>query len=411
MKPNSKHRVVVTGCGVVCALGNCVPEFAAALRAGRSGVRLVASDPTGPAAAAASPHLGPVSELPAPERALFDPVTRYAVHAATEALEQSGLLREREMVQADAGVYVGTAMGGMYTVEEAYRDIWYHGAPPKPLAIVCAMANAPAAHLSIRFGLKGPTITFSAACASSAIAIGEAFNAVRAGRVECALAGGTEACVTSGVLRAWHAMRVLASVNRSAPAETCRPFSRDRSGIVLGEGAGMLVLERLESAQRRGADVLCELEGFGLSSDASHVCIPRVDGQVAAMLSALRDADLDPRDIDYINAHGTATRVGDIAETRAVHEVFGDHARAVAISSTKSVHGHLLGAAGALEFIAALVALREGFLPATMHLHLPDDECDLDYVPNEPRAGVRIGHFMSNSFAFGGSNAVLIAGR
>jgi 3-oxoacyl-[acyl-carrier-protein] synthase II len=302
-------------------------------------------------------------------------------------------------------------MGGMYTIEEAYRDIWYHGAPPKPLAIVCAMANAPAAHLSIRFGLKGPNITFAAACASSALAIGEAFNALRAGRIDCALVGGAEACVTSGVLRAWHAMRILASVDRSAPGEACRPFSRDRSGIVLGEGAAMLVLERLESAHERGAEVLCELEGFGVSSDASHVCMPAVDGQVSAIVSALRDADLAPRDIDYINAHGTATRVGDITETRAVHQVFGEHAHSVAISSTKSVHGHLLGAAGALEFIAALVALREGFLPATMHLHLPDTDCDLDYVPNQPREGVRIGHFMSHSFAFGGSNAVLIAGR
>jgi 3-oxoacyl-[acyl-carrier-protein] synthase II len=405
-----KHRVVVTGCGAICALGNSVPEFAAALRAGRSGVRPIASDPAGPAAVAASPHLPAVqSDLCASERALFDPVTRYAMHAAAEALEQSGVLSERTLC-AGAGVYVGTAMGGMYTVEEAYRDIWYHGTPPKPLAIVCAMANAPAAHLSIRFGLKGPNVTFAVACASSAIAIGEAFNALRSGRIDCALVGGAEACVTSGVLRAWHAMRILATVDRSAPGEACRPFSRDRSGIVLGEGAAMLVLERLESAQRRGAEVLCELLGFGASADASHVCMPVVEGQVAAITAALRDADLAPQDIDYINAHGTATRVGDITETRAVNEVFGDHARALAISSTKSAHGHLLGAAGALEFVAALIALRGGFLPATLHLHLPDAECNLDYVPNRPREGVHIQHFMSSSFAFGGSNAVVIAG-
>jgi 3-oxoacyl-[acyl-carrier-protein] synthase II len=345
-----------------------------------------------------------------PERALFDPVTRYAVHAATEALEQSGVLQESE-VHAAAGVYVGTAMGGMYTIEEAYRDIWYHGTAPKPLAIVCAMANAPAAHLSIRFGLRGPNVTIAAACASSALAIGEAVNAVRGGRIEWALAGGTEACVTSGVLRAWQAMRILANVDRSAPGEACRPFSRDRSGIVLGEGAAMLVLERLESAQQRGAEVLCEILGFGVSCDASHVCMPAIEGQVAAMAAALAEAALAPSDIDYINAHGTATRIGDITETRALHQVFGEHARTVAVSSTKSVHGHLLGATGALEFIAALVAMRDGFLPATMHLHVRDNECDLDYVANEPRAGVRIDHFMSNSFAFGGSNAVLVAGR
>ena len=405
-----RHRVAVTGCGVVCALGNSVPELTAALRAGRSGVHLLAADPTSPAAVAACPHFpNGVSDLTASERALFDPVTRYAVYAATEALAQSGLLRESALC-ASAGVYVGTALGGMYTVEETYRDIWYHGSPPKPLAIVCAMANAPAAHLSIRFGLKGPNVTFAIACASSTVAIGEAFNALRSGRIDCALVGGAEACVTSGVLRAWHAMRILATVDRSAPSEACRPFSRDRSGIVLGEGAAMLVLERLESAQQRGAQVLCELLGFGTSADASHVCMPAVHGQVAAISAALRDADLVPRDIDYISAHGTATRIGDIAETRAVHEVFGEHARSLAISSTKSSHGHLLGAAGALEFVAALVALREGFLPATLHLRVPDAECDLDYVANRPREGVRIARFMSNSFAFGGSNAVLVAG-
>ncbi|MGH8240841.1 MAG: beta-ketoacyl-[acyl-carrier-protein] synthase family protein [Steroidobacteraceae bacterium] len=360
---------------------------------------------------AACPHIeSTFTELCAMERALFDPVTRYAVHAASEALEQSGILREAD-VRTGTGVYVGTAMGGMYTIEEAYRDIWYHGTPPKPLAIVCAMANAPASHLSMRFALKGPNITFAVACASSALAIGEALNALRSGRLDCALVGGAEACVTSGVLRAWQAMRVLANVDRSSPSDACRPFSRDRSGIVLGEGAAMLVLERLDCARERGAEVLCELLGFGASSDASHVCIPDAAGQAAAMSSALRDAELSPSDIDYVNAHGTATRVGDIAETQALHHLFGDHACALAVSSTKSAHGHLLGAAGALEFVAGIIALREEFLPATMHLHERDAECDLDYVPNEPREGVRVQHFMSNSFAFGGSNAVLIAGR
>lgn len=321
-----KHRVVVTGCGVVCALGNSVPELSTALHAGRSGVRLVASDPHGPAAVAACPHVGgSFTELCAMERALFDPVTRYAMHAASEALEQSGILRE-EAIYESAGVYVGTAMGGMYTVEEAYRDIWYHGTQPKPLAIVCAMTNAPASHLSIRFGLKGPNLTFAVACASSALAIGEAFNALRSGRLDCALVGGAEACVTSGVLRAWQAMRVLANVDRSSPSEACRPFSRDRSGIVLGEGAAMLVLERLDCARERGAEVLCELLGFGASADASHVCMPAAAGQAAAMSAALCDAELSPCDIDYVNAHGTATRLGDAAETQALHQVFGDHA-------------------------------------------------------------------------------------
>ena len=405
------HRVAVTGCGAVCALGNSVAEISSSLRAGRSGVRLISSDPSGPGCVAACPLLeGGYAEQCATDRAMFDPVTRYALHAAREALAQSGVTEERALCSGTA-VYVGTSMGGMYTVEETYRDIWYHGTPPKPLAIVCAMSNAPAAHLSIRFGLKGPNLTYSVACASSAIAIGEAFNAVRSGRVPCALAGGAEACVTSGVVRSWQAMRMLATLDRSAPSEACRPFSRDRTGIVLGEGAAMLVLEPLDAAHRRGAPVLCELLGFGCASDGTHVCIPSAHGQVAAMSAALEDARLAAEDIDYVNAHGTATRIGDITETRAIRQVFGEHAGKLAVSSTKSAHGHLLGAAGALEFIVGLVALRERFLPATLHLREPDADCDLDYVPNAPRGGARLRRFMSNSFAFGGSNAVLVAGE
>ncbi|MEP7247350.1 MAG: beta-ketoacyl-[acyl-carrier-protein] synthase family protein [Gammaproteobacteria bacterium] len=403
------HRVAITGCGVVCALGNSVPELTLALRTGQSGVRLVASDPAGPACVAACPLMeGAHSELCAADRALFDPVTRYAMHAAVEALEQSALLNEHSLL-ANAGVYIGTALGGMSTVEETFRDIWYHGTAPKPLSVVCAMSNAPAAHLSIRFGLKGPNLTYATACASAALAIGEAFNAIRDGRIDCALVGGTEACVTNGVVRSWQAMRILASVDRRAPSEACRPFSRDRSGLVLGEGAAILVLERLDIALERGATVLCELLGFGACSDGTHVCIPTVEGQAAAMTAALRDAGLAAHDIDYLNAHGTGTRAGDVTETRAIRQAFGKHADALAISSTKSAHGHLLGAAGALEFIVGLIALREGFAPATLNLREPDPHCDLDYVPNGPRLGVRIRAFMSNSFAFGGSNVVLVA--
>jgi 3-oxoacyl-(acyl-carrier-protein) synthase len=204
-------------------------------------------------------------------------------------------------------------------------------------------------------------------------------------------------------------MRILASVDTRAPGETCKPFARNRSGLVLGEGAAMLVLERLHGAMARGAPVLCELLGFGDTADASHICIPSSEGQSAAILAALNDACLAPAQIGYISAHGTGTRVGDIAETRAIRKAFGDHASALAVSSTKSAHGHLLGAAGALEFVATLAALRAGFLPATLNLSHPDPECDLDYVPNEPRSSGGIGTFMSNSFAFGGSNAVLIA--
>jgi 3-oxoacyl-[acyl-carrier-protein] synthase II len=308
-------------------------------------------------------------------------------------------------------VFIGTALGGANATEEAHRDIWYHGAPPKPLSVLCAMNNAPAAHLSIRFSLRGPNITYSVACASSAIAIGDAFHAIRDGRIACALAGGAEACVTPVVLRAWRSMRILASVDTRQPGAACKPFSINRSGLVLGEGAAMVVLEPMEHALARGATVLCEILGFGGSTDGSHICIPSTDGQCAAIEAALEDARISPADVRYINAHGTGTRVGDLAETRAIRQVFGDQALSIATSSTKSAHGHLLGASGALELIASLSALRAGFYPATLNLREPDPECDLGHVPNEPRGGARLDTFLTNSFAFGGSNAVLIAGE
>jgi 3-oxoacyl-[acyl-carrier-protein] synthase II len=411
MTHRAMHRVVVTGCGALCSLGNSVPEIVEALRAGRSGVRLVAADPTGPPSAAGCPLLDDAHyETSASQRALFDPVTRYAMHAAREALEQSGLLDEIGP-PCRAAVYLGTALGGANATEEAHRDTWYHGAPPKPLSVLCAMHNAPAAHLSIRYGLLGPNLTYSVACASSAIAIGDAFHAIREGRVECALVGGAEACVTPVVMRAWQSMRILATVDARSPGEACKPFARNRSGLVLGEGAAMLFLERLPDALARGAPVLCELLGFGCTADASHICIPSSEGQAASIAAALDDAQLSASDIEYINAHGTGTRVGDLMETRAIRQAFGSHADSIAISSTKSAHAHLIGAAGALEFVASLAAIRAGFLPATLNLQDPDPACDLDYVPNQPRTGIRVHTFMTNSFAFGGSNAVLIAGE
>jgi 3-oxoacyl-[acyl-carrier-protein] synthase II len=388
-----------------------VPEITEALREGRSGIRLIAGDPVSPPVAGGFPLLeSAYVDLSTSDKALFDPVTRYAMHAAREALDQCGLLQDESLRQRTA-VYLGTAMGGAHSTEEAHRDVWYHGTRPKPLTVLSAMANASASHLSIRFGLTGPSLTYSIACASSAVAIGEAFRAVRDGRIDCALTGGAEACMTPVVVRAWQSMRILANVDSRAPAEACKPFSRDRSGLVLGEGAAILVLERLHGAMARGAPVLCELLGFGSASDASHICIPSSVGQSAAIVAALDDACLAKSEIGYISAHGTGTRLGDIAETQAIREVFGDHASSLAVSSTKSAHGHLLGGAGALELVATIAALRARFLPATLHLRQQDPECDLDYVPNEPRKDVRVHTFMSNSFAFGGSNAVLIAGE
>jgi 3-oxoacyl-[acyl-carrier-protein] synthase II len=368
-------------------------------------------DPGGPPVAAGCPTLEVAdADLSGTERALFDPVTRYAMSAAKEALEQSGLLAEPSLCKRTA-VFVGTAMGGAHATEEAHRDVWYHGTQPKPLTVLCAMSNAPAAHLSIRFGLRGPNLTYSVACASSALAIGDAFTAIRDGRVQRALVGGAEACVTPVVLRSWQSMRILAPVDVRAPGAACKPFARDRSGIVLGEGAAMLVLETLAGARERAAPVLCEMLGFGCSADGTHICIPSADGQTAAMVAALHDGGLNTGAIDYINAHGTGTRVGDLSETQAIRKAFGQHADLMPVSSTKSAHGHLLGAAGALELVASIMAMRVGFLPATLNLHDPDPACDLDYVPETPRSGTSVHTIMTNSFAFGGSNAVLIAGE
>ena len=405
------HRVVVTGCGAISAIGNSMAQMTQSLRLGRSGVRLVASDPSSAPTAAACPLLDIThEELSASERALFDPVTRYAMHAAGEALEQSGLLNEAALRNRTA-VFIGTAVGGAHAMEEAHRDIWYHGAPPKPLSVLCAMNSASAAHLAIRFSLRGPNVTYATACASSAIAIGDAFHAIRDGRIACALVGGAEACVTPVVVRAWRSMRILASVDVRAPGTACKPFSLNRSGIVLGEGAAMMVLEPMESALARGASILCELIGFGANCDATHICIPSAEGEAAAMALALEDAQLEPVDIDYLNASSSGTRVGDHTETRAIRSCFGAHADRIPASSTKAAHGHLLGASGAIELAVSLAALQGCFLPPTINLSDPDPECNLDYVANQARLDVDISTVMSSSFSFGGSNAVLIARR
>jgi 3-oxoacyl-[acyl-carrier-protein] synthase II len=395
----------------VSALGNSVVEITESLRTARSGVRLVCVEASSAPVAAACPIADWVDEeLTASDRALFDPVTRYAMHAASEALAQSGLLNEPDLSKRTA-VFIGTALGGANAIEEAHRDIWYHGTPPKPLSVLCAMNNAPAAHLSIRFALRGPNITYSVACASSALAIGDAFHAIRDGRLSCVLAGGAEACATPVVLRAWRSMRILAPADVHQPSAACKPFALNRSGLVLGEGAAMVVLESLESAVARGAPILCEILGFGSSTDGMHICLPSMEGQRAAIEDALRDARISFTDVRYINAHGTGTRVGDLAEARAIRQVFGDQALSIPTSSTKAAHGHLLGAAGALELIASFSSLRAGFYPATLNLLDPDPECALDHVRNEPRTGARLSTFLTHSFAFGGSNAVIVCGE
>jgi nodulation protein E len=290
----------------------------------------------------------------------------------------------------------------MTTLDDTYRRVYRDNKKRVyPLSIPRLMVNAPASQISMHCGLRGPAFVVASACASATHAIGVAFHMVRSGAVECAVTGGSEACITFGTMRGWEAMRVMAP-------EVCRPFSIGREGMLIGEGAAVLVLEPLERAKARGADILAEIVGFGMSADAGDLTAPDVDGMSRAMQWALEDAGLSPQDVQYVNAHGTGTAANDETETRALHKVFGHHARSLAVSSTKSMVGHALGAAGALEMVATVMAVRDGVAPPTIAYLGPDPACDLDYVPNVARK-MDIEVALSNSFAFGGLNAVLVA--
>lgn len=405
------RRVVVTGMGVVSPLGNDCGMFFDNLFAGRSGIRRLSS------AFAASLPVGIGGEVDFDAAAhfskaklgLLDRFSQLALGAAGQAIRDSSLQFD-ESLGSRTGVFVGTGMGGAGTVEAGYEELFLQRKDRvPPYTVPRGMNNAAAAHISIDYKLRGPNVTYSTACSSSAFAIGEACRAIRHGYLDAAVAGGAESLLTLGTLRAWEALRTLATFNADDPASACRPFSRDRTGLVLAEGAGMVVLEDLVQAQRRGARIHAELSGYGTCSDAVHLTRPGQEGQAEAMRRSLRDAGIGPEEIDYINAHGTATLAGDVIETAAIKEVFGARARDVPVSSTKSMHGHLMGAAGAVEFIVSILAMHHGAIPPTANLRVPDPECDLDYVPNVGRRGVEIRSFMSNSFAFGGSNAVLIA--
>jgi 3-oxoacyl-[acyl-carrier-protein] synthase II len=307
---------------------------------------------------------------------------------------------------------MGSCLGGAGTLEDGYIEVFKRENPRiKPLSVLLSMNNAAASHLSIKYHLRGPNITYSTACSSSAIALGEAYRQIKHGYADVMLAGGSEAMLTLGAMKAWEALRTLAQEDINNPGASCKPFSRNRSGLVLGEGAAVFVLEDAERAMQRGAKIYAELAGYDCSSDSSHITKPDAHGQTRTILNALRDANLHAQDIAYINAHGTATVAGDIEETRALKLAFGPHAYKIPVSSTKSMHGHLMGATGAVEFMAAVLALQHQAVPPTLNLDQPDPECDLDYVPNQGRTDVPLNAVMSNSFAFGGSNAVLIAKR
>ncbi len=329
----------------------------------------------------------------------MDRFAQFAVIAARQAVAQAAISWTPAMRESTA-IVTGSCVGGQSSEDASFWDIYHLGRNRvHPLTIPKIMANAGASHISMEFGITGPAYTVSTACSSSAHAIGQAFQMVRSGAVELAIAGGSEAPFSYGILKAWEAMRVVSQ-------DTCRPFSKDRSGMILGEGSAMFVLEPLEAASARGAAVLGELVGFGMSSDASHITQPSSEGASRAIRAALRDAALAPEQVGYVNAHGTGTIANDLTETKAIHDVFGTHAERLPVSSTKSMHGHALGAAGALEAAATVLGLREGLLPPTANFREADPECALDLVIGEARAA-SAEYALSNSFAFGGLNAVL----
>ena len=332
---------------------------------------------------------------------LMDRFAQFAVVAARQAIADAGLQGQCGLTTA---AVIGSGVGGQTTLDDAYKRLYGANATRlHPFTIPRLMLNAAASHISMDLGLGGPTFAIASACASGTHALGQAFRMVRDGDVPVAVSGGTEACLTLGTLKAWEALRVMSS-------DTCRPFSRQRSGMVLGEGAAILVLESLEFARTRNAQIYAEIVGFGMSADAGDITLPDASGAARAMAAALRDARLQPDAVDYVNAHGTGTTINDAVETKALHQVFGDHARRLAISSSKAVLGHSLGAAGALELLVTAIAIRDKIAPPTANFVEADPACDLDFVPNEAR-DMPIEVALSNSFAFGGLNAVIALRR
>ncbi len=400
------HRVAITGQGAICALGHDATAVSNSMAEGVCGI--------GPLDFADVDRLsiriggqirgyGPSQRFSNQQIALYDPFTQFALLAADEAMSQSGLKLTDELAE-QAGVVLGTAGGGLQTQDENYRSVYEAGKNRvHPFVVPRLMNNAAASHVSMVHGLQGPCFTAATACASSNHAMGQAFNLVRSGVSKVMLAGGSESMLCFGGIKAWEGLRVMSK-------DGCRPFCASRNGMVQGEGAAVFVFEDMEHAKARGADILAEIVGCAMTSDASDIVMPNRDGAVRAMRGAIRDARIDPSDVDYINAHGTGTKANDKTECAAVRDVFGAHADKLMISSTKSMHGHLIGGTGAVELLACIMALRDGVVAPTINRDEPDPECDLDVVPNTARkAEVEIA--LSNAFAFGGLNAVLALRR
>jgi 3-oxoacyl-(acyl-carrier-protein) synthase len=406
-------RVAVTGLGIVAPGGNNPEDFFANLVAGHSAIAALPAERCTrlETRVAAVADLDAAQHFPAARLRMLDRVSHLAVVAARQAVGNAQLVFSAEERSA-CGVFFGTGTGGAASTDEGYLTFYQERSDRlKPYSVLLAMNNAAGAWIGIEHELTGPNLTLSVACSSAAVAVGEAWLRVRSGAAPIMLAGGAEAPLTIGTIKAWEALKTLAAEDTVDPAASCKPFAKNRSGFVLGEGAAVAVLEEWEHARRRGAPIVGELIGYGLCTDSAHITRPSVDGQARAMRLALDSAGVAPQQIGYINAHGTGTVANDPVETAAIRRVFGAAAEKIPVSSTKSMHGHLLGAAGAVELVATLLAVRTGTAPPTMHLDVPDPECDLDYVPNVARRVPSIEWAMTNSFAFGGTNAVLVCKR
>ena len=399
-------RVVITGAGTVNALGLNVPDTLEAMREGRCGIGPLNFRDVERLSIQIGAQVHNFDETALFNRqqlALYDRFTQFTLMAAREALAQSGLTFSNELAER-SGVVLGNSGGGMNTLDENYRTV-YEGGKNRvhPFVVPKLMNNAAASHVSMEFNLQGPSFTVSTACASSNHAMSQAFQMVHGGLAPVMITGGSEAMLCFGGVKAWEGLRVMSK-------DACRPFSANRNGMVQGEGAGVFVFEEFEHARARGADILAEVVGFAMTSDASDIVMPSKNGAARAMAGALADARLNPEDVGYINAHGTGTAANDKTECAAVADVFGAHADKLMISSTKSMHGHCIGGTGAIELLACIMALRDGIIAPTIGYEEPDPDCALDVVPNEAREA-KVEVALSNAFAFGGLNSVLALRR
>lgn len=405
-----QRRVVVTGMGVLSSIGQDTPSFWQAAIAGKSGIKPLSFIDVSTYPTRIGGEVGSLSDSQLPhieKRHRYTRVSQYALYCAEQALQQAKL---DSSIRQSAGVFIGTGWGGTPEIESAFLGYFEHGWKKiPPMTVIKSMPNSIANHVAMLYGVQGPNMTLSNACISSADAIGLAFENIKNGKINTAICGGAESLLWESILAAWCRLKVM-STNNDQPQKSCRPFDANRDGMVIADGAGILILEELEQAKARGANIISEIISFGQSCDAHHITAPKSEGQVAAIESALNQAKLSPNDIQYINAHGTSTKLNDLTETQTIKKVFGKHAYNIPISAQKSMTGHAIGAAGVLEIIATSLALQHGILPPTINLDTPDDLCDLDYVPHKARHK-QVEIALSNHFAFGGANAALILKR